>query len=241
MIRLLPALAAAILLASCAGAADPAGLRASARASGDAKMTAGAKPFDLASAQSATGTISVEATDAGNRWSHLQNRDRVSVRAEWTQGADRFAVTIEEVMPRHPKGKYTTWSGVVYETTHHGRTGIGSSDVPATLSEILIWGYADVTLNGREVARDAPAHVMVTTEGAMKGVVLEVAAEDRSLVGVRDGYLVVHWPTVASIAMPEAEERNREYLGWAVLIAVVLLFGWLAMREPATPRVLPVR
>lgn len=226
----------AVVLASCAGAADPSGLPATANATGEARMTAGARPFDLASAQPADGTISVETTDGGNRWSPLQNKDRVSVTAEWTQGADTFRVVIDEPMPNHPKAKYTTWSGVVYETTHHGRTGIGSSDVPATLSEILVWGYADVTMNGEEVAKDAPAHVMVTTDGDMRGIVLEVAAEDRSLVGVRDGYLVVHWPTVASISMPEGEEVRRHLLGWAVLLGVVLLFGWLAMREPAVVR-----
>ena len=227
-------LALALVLASCGGAArDEGGLHASASASGQAMMVAGDRPYDVTRAQPADGRIDIETTDGGNRWSHLQNKDVVKVTAEFTQGSDRFRVVIDKPMPRHPHGAYTTWSGVVYEAAQHGRTGIGTSELPRMQPEISAWGYAEVSLNGRVVAKGAPAHVMVTDAGEMRGVTLDVAGEDRSLVGVRDGYLVVHWPTIGALAMPEAEERNREYLGWAVLLALVLLFGWLAANEPA--------
>lgn len=242
--RLTALLVAGALLAACGNAAaDQGGLRASASGSGTVMVVGGDRPYDLARAQRGEGTISVETTDGGNRWSHLQNKDAVRVRAELTQGADRISVVIDQPMPRHPHGRYTTWSGVVYEASQHGRTGIGTSELPVMKPEISLWGYAEVSLNGRVMAKGAPAHVMVTTEGEGKGIALDVAGEDRSLVGVRDGYIVALWPEIAAISMPEAEERNREYLGWAVLLGVVLLFGWLAYSEPVAlaPRRAPVR
>lgn len=232
------------LLAACGNAAaDQGGLRASASGSGTVMVVAGDRPYDLARAQRGDGRIEIQTTDGGNRWSHLQNKDVVKVTAELTQGSDRISVVIDQPMPRHPHGKYTTWSGVVYEASQHGRTGIGTSELPVMTPEVSLWGYAEVSLNGRVVAKGAPAHVMVTTKGEGKGIALDVAGEDRSLVGFRDGYLVALWPEIAAISMPEAEERNREYLGWAVLLGVVLLFGWLAYNEPVAlaPRRAPLR
>ncbi|HKY51124.1 MAG TPA: hypothetical protein VJP45_07695 [Candidatus Limnocylindria bacterium] len=232
----------AVLLGACANADAPqGGLQASASASGAAKMVAGDRPYDLARAQDASGRIDVETTDGGNRWSHLQNRDIVRITAEFTQGSDRFKVLIDKPMPRHPHGSYTTWSGVAYEVSQHGRTGIGTSELPRMTPEISAWGYAEVSVNDRVVAKDAPAHVMVTAEGDMRGITLDVAGEDRSLMGVRDGYLVVHWPEVGAIRMPEEQERNRELLGWAVLLGLVIFFGWLAMNEPVRPMVRSAR
>lgn len=237
------AVSAALFAACGSAAADQGGLRASASGSGTVMVVSGDRPYDLARAHRGEGRIDVQTTDGGNRWSHLQNKDAMRVTAELTQGSDRISVVIDQPMPRHPHGRYTTWSGVVYEASQHGRTGIGTSELPLMQPEISLWGYAEVSLNGRVVAKGAPAHVMVTTHGEGKGIALDVAGEDRSLVGFRDGYLVALWPEIAAISMPEAEERNREYLGWAVLLALVLLFGWLAYNEPvvrALPRA-PIR
>ncbi len=233
---------AALLLFSCgAGAASTSGLVAGASASGQARMATGERPYDLSGAQSADGRIDVRTTDGGNRWSHLQNRDQVDVTAEFTQGGDRFRVVIARVMPNHPHGSYTTWSGVAYHVAQHGRTGIGTSALPRMEPDISLWGYAEVSLNGRVVASGAPAHVMVMPEGDMRGIVLDVAGEDRSMLGVRDGYLVVHWPAVASITTPDDEQRDRELLGWLVLVGFVALFGWLSSAAPSAPRVVPTR
>jgi hypothetical protein len=235
-VRILAAFAAVVLIAC--GRIEANGLDATAAAEGGAKMVIGANPYDTGTTASASGAIDIRVTDIGDRWSHVQNTDRVDVRASWTRGNDRFEVHIDRAMPRHPLGAYTTWMGVAQHHAQHGRTGIGASELPKVEPELSLWGYARVSVNGSVIAGDAPAHVMVTREGPLRGVMLDVASETRSLPGVPNGFLVVHWPEIRSLVMPERETFMRAAIGWSVLMALVLWFGWLASREPVTVRTL---
>jgi len=90
------------------------------------------------------GTISIEAVERGNRWSHVQNTDDMRVVANFTSGGARYEIAIDKPMPRHPLGQYTTWDGVVYNHEMHGDTGIGTGKLPKMKPEIALWGWASV-------------------------------------------------------------------------------------------------
>jgi hypothetical protein len=211
------------------------GLAASARASGEGVRVVGANPVDMNSTQPMNGTITIETVEMGNRWSHVQNTDPMTVAVEFTAGDADYTVKIEEPMPRHPLGSYTTWSGAVYEHEMHGDTGIGTPKLPKMRPKIALWGWAQVSRNGEVIARAAPAHVMVTTEGPMQGVMLEIATEDKSLTAEPDGYIHVMWPSVEALQMPDGQRRTRQIVGWIGLIGFVALFGALAIFDGSRP------
>lgn len=207
------------------------GFRASASASGEAHRITGPNPVDLDSASPASGSIQIRVLEGGNRWSHVQNQDKVDLVADFTASDGRYRVVVDKPMPRHPLGKYTTWNGVALNHEMHGETGIGTSKLPLMKPDISLYGWGKVWRDGELVAAMAPVHAMVTSKGPMAGVMLEVDTEEKVLRDVPDGYLTVHWPTTASLSMPRAGIRERKLIGWAGLIGLALLFGWLAMRE----------
>ncbi|RWB32901.1 hypothetical protein [Mesorhizobium sp.] len=204
------------------------GLAASAQASGDGVRVTGADPVDMNSTQAMNGTIVVQTVEMGNRWSHVQNTDEIHVSAEFTTGDASYAVRIDKPMPRHPLGRYTTWSGAVYEHEMHGDTGIGTAKLPKMRPKIALWGWAEVRRNGEVIARAAPAHVMVVTDGPIPGVMLEIDTEDKGLAAEPDGYINVMWHKVEALQMPEGPERTSQIIGWIGIIAFVALFGGLA-------------
>lgn len=226
----LPVVALLLLVVPERAEAKPRGLHASASASGDAHRVVGANPVDLNAAEPASGTIRIAVVEGGNRWSHVQAPDWIDLSAEFTASDGRYRVVVDKPMPRHPHGKYTTWNGVALHHEMHGDTGIGTSQLPKMKPDFSLWGWGKVWRNGQLVAAMAPVHAMVSSKGPMAGVMLEVDSEDRNLQGVRDGYLTVHWARVSGLKMPERTLRLVTWLGWAMLIGLALLFGWLAHR-----------
>jgi hypothetical protein len=207
------------------------GLVATARASGEGLRVTGADPFAMNSTVPMNGTITIQTVEMGNRWSHVQNTDDMQVSAEFTAGDVRYTVKIDKPMPRHPLGSYTTWSGAVYEHEMHGNTGIGTSKLPKVRPEIALWGWAEVSRNGEVIARAAPAHLMVLTDGPIQGVMLEIDTEAKGLSAEPDGYINVMWPTVEALEMPQEQERTRQVVGWVGIAVFVVLFGALAILD----------
>jgi hypothetical protein len=234
---LITMVAAVTLLAGCARSPEefsrekPGGLRAEAHASGNAMMVTGPKPYEMAGARTVQGTIDLTTVDVGDRWSPLQNTDVIDVRAELRAGSDTYTVRSTQAMPHHPTSKYTTWFGVAYDHAQHGDTRIGTAELPRMEPAVSLWAWADVEKNGTVIAHGAPLHVMVNTKDPMRGVTLDVAGEDKSLIGAPDGYLVAHWAEIASVTLPTEEHQRREILGYVVLVALVSGFGWLAIRD----------
>jgi hypothetical protein len=207
-------------------------LIAKARASGDGMRVVGPDPVDMKSTQPMTGEISIETAEMGNRWSHVQNTDGIRVRATFTSGGARYEVAVDKPMPRHPLGRYTTWSGVVYNHEMHGDTGIGTGKLPKMKPQIAFWGWGEVKRDGQVIARMAPVHVMVSSsERPMPGIMLEIDTEEKTLLAERDGYIHVMWHKVDSLEMPVAQDRTRMIVGWIAMIGIVGLFGWLAYSE----------
>ena len=208
------------------------GMTAAARASGTGSMIVGSDPYNLNSAQSMNGSINISVNDIGNRWSPVQNKDIIQVEANFSTNGSNYRIVIDKPMPRHPLGNYATWMGVAYNHSMHGDTGIGTNKVEKVKPEIAVWGFATVERNGEVIAKMAPAHVMVMSKEPLKGITLEVSAEDKDLVGAPEGYLHVMWPNIDSLEMPENERRKREVIGWLALIAINGAFLWLIKREP---------
>jgi hypothetical protein len=229
--------AAVLLLLGLPSVSRADGLPASASASGDCMQITGPDPVDMSHSLTGTGSIDVKVVEKGNRWSHVQNTDEVSVSCRWTAGGVEWQVEIARPMPRHPLGKYTVWNGVVFRHEMHGHTGIGTSKLPLVKPDIALWGWARVLRNGQEISRMSPAHVMVMSEDPMKGVMLEVDTEDKGLVGAPDGYLTVMWHSVGLLSMPDEAEQQRKIIGWTVLILVPLGLWILAARanRPVRP------
>ena len=207
------------------------GMSADAKAEGELMFVVGDDPVDMKSTEMGNGFISINTEDGGNRWSHLQNQDKVDVSAEMTLSGEEYKVIIKQVMPRHYLGLYTTWSGVVYEAEMHGDTGIGTAKLPKVTPEIALWGYAEVYKGEELIAKAAPAHIMVMENEPIKGIMLEVETEGKGLLGTPDGYLNVLWPEISSIQLPEKEKQQRELIGWAALLFLTLLFGWWIIKE----------
>lgn len=201
---------------------------ASARASGDGMRIVGPNPVDLKSTQPINGSITIQTGEKGNRWSHVQGTDSMNVKSAFTSGNAKYEVTIDRPMPRHPLGKYTTWSGVVYEHEMHGDTGIGTHNLPKMKPEIALWGWAEVKRNGEVISRMTPAHIMVSSNGPVPGIMLEIDTEDKALVGEPEGYIHVMWHKVDALEMPTTQMHLRTILGWIGLIGIVILFGGLA-------------
>lgn len=212
-------------------------LLAGARASGEGMRVVGPDPTNMKSTQPINGEISIETSEMGNRWSHVQNTDGMRVRATFTSGDAQYEITVDKPMPRHPLGQYTTWSGVVYDHEMHGDTGIGTGKLPKMKPEIALWGWGTVKRDGQVIAAMAPVHIMVSSgERPMPGVMLEVDTEDKALAAEPDGYLHVMWPKVDELRMPTAQTRTRMIVGWIAMVGVVGLFGWLAYSAPGWRR-----
>jgi hypothetical protein len=212
------------------------GLKATASAFGEGIRVTGPNPVDMKSSKPMTGTIKVETVEMGNRWSHVQNTDALKVRADFSSGDTKYEVTIDKPMPRHPLGQYTTWSGVVYDHDMHGDTGIGTGKLPKMRPDIALWGWAEVKRNDEIIAKMAPAHVMVTSKGAMPGIMLEIDTEQKTLAAEPDGYINVMWHKIDKLEMPSSATWTRLIIGWVALVGIVLLLGWLAYSEPSPPR-----
>ncbi|MQX45677.1 hypothetical protein [Sinorhizobium medicae] len=207
-------------------------LLASARASGQGMRVVGPDLTNMQRTQPITGDISIETSEMGNRWSHVQNTDGMRVAATFTSGGTRYEITVEKPMPRHPLGQYTTWSGVVYDHEMHGDTGIGTAKLPTMKPEIALWGWGTVKRDGQVIAAMAPVHVMVSSgDRPMPGIMLEVDTEDKTLTAEPDGYIHVMWPKVEQLQMPTAQTQTRMIVGWIAMIGIAGLFGWLAYSE----------
>lgn len=213
------------------------GLPANASAQGEAMQVFGANPYDPHHSVRASGEITIRVTEGGNRWSHVQNTDDVMLVAVFSGPSGDYRVVVDRAMPRHPHGLYTTWNGVVFDHPMHGDTGIGTAKLPLMRPDISLYGWGKVWRNGQLLSSMAPVHAMVTTKGPMRGIMLEVATENRDLQGTPDGYLTVMWLRIAALSMPRDVVQQREIIGWIALIGLTALFLALARQyEPVRQR-----
>jgi len=188
-------------------------------------------PYNLNNKKTIQGSINISVKELGNRWSQIQNIDDVNVISEFTYENSHYKIIINKAMPRHPFGKYTTFFGVAYHEEINGDTFIGTSELPKLTPDIALWGWAEIIRDNKVIAKMAPAHVKVMSSPPLKGIILEVDTESKGLMEVPNGYLTVFWSKIDSLNMPETQEKQRERIGWIVLIIMNTGFLWLAVKE----------
>jgi hypothetical protein len=185
---------------------------------------------------SGRGEISVDAEDMGPRVTPLPPHDELRIDATITGPAGAVGVAVDDALVSHPLGEHTTWWGVGLEVEHHGRTGIGTDELPAIVSELAVFGLGEVSLDGRVIARGVPVHVMTAESGLPDRARLEldVGMEGQPIPGLADGHLRVLWADYQG-EIGEHTEPSRYALGGPIL-AVLLVAMLLLARGAEAPR-----
>ena len=145
------------------------------------------------------------------------------------QGANGvdFDVRATEPMATHARGQYTTWSGVGFDVWHHGRSGIGTSQSPATPSNVAVYAVGNISSEGRIIAAGIPIHVMTLAPGQNR-LELHAGDPDFPLPGIPDGHLRVAWTDYTG-GHSSSGVYARYALGSAVLL-VMLGFALAAVK-----------
>lgn len=165
----------------------------------------------------ATGDLRFRATQTNTRRTPLPPRDAVDLAAVVTHpDGTRYEITTTTAMVNEPAGRFTTWGGVGFDRWHHGRSGVGTSLVDDTRSEVAIYGLGDVRADGEVVATGIPIHAMTVDAG----VELHVGDPTSPVAALPDGHMRVVWDQREG-ANPEGPERARHLLGGLVLAVMI--------------------
>ncbi len=227
--RIIPILFLMILATQGVIFAKSTGLPASASASGEGMIVTGSDPYNMDSTEPIEGTILIDVVDVGDRQSPLQNIDKVSVDARFSTSDSDYEISITEPMLGH--GRQPTWFGVGYNQKMHGKTNIGTDRLPEVEPDIVVWGWARILKNGKEIHPKAPANIKVMRKGPLNGITLAIETDEKLLSDTPDGYLHVRWPGLDKLTLPKQQRKMQSRLGWGGLIFLNIWFGWLAMRE----------
>ena len=188
-------------------------------------------PFYGTDFTSGSGTITVQATDVGGRVTPLPPHDRLHVDATVRSGGREYVVRVRRVMVDDPLGRHGTWWGVCLGVEHHGRSGIGTDDLPAVHATLAAFGVGDVSVDGQVVAVGVPIHVMAADEGLPGKLELDVGDPELGAIpGLPDGHLRVVWADYEG-EVPQGARRARYAGGSAVLVALLAAALWLNRRE----------
>ncbi|MFN2606443.1 MAG: hypothetical protein ABR511_00910 [Acidimicrobiales bacterium] len=217
-------LAVAAVGAAVAPSVGPNADRASARASGAAQAETGA--FYGGPLGAAQGSIILSAVDRNPRVTPLPPHDSVRLSAEFTHpDGHRYVVTADRPMVDDPLGRFTTWWGVGLDVWHHGRSGIGTSLIPATESKVAVFALGTVERDGIPVASAAPVHAMTMDGGRME---LDVGDPTFPLPGLPNGHLRVVW---SGAAISTHEAKVARYAFGVVVLAALLILVALGLRS----------
>jgi hypothetical protein len=141
-----------------------------------------------------------------------------------------YEIRATKPMVDDPQGRFTTWSGVGFSVWHHGRSGIGSTELPPVQSNVAVFALGNISASGRVIAAGVPIHVMTTPRDGNR---LELHAGDPNfpLPGIPDGRLRVVWS-----AYEGGHSRMLSYARyvWGGGVLIVLLgFAVAAARRQA--------
>jgi hypothetical protein len=169
-----------------------------------------------------TGTATIRVADVGGRVTPLPPRDQLNARVTVRSGNRTFEVTGTHAMVEDPLGRHTTWWGVGFDADHHGRTGVGSSDLPPIESKVAAFGVARVRVDGKLVGTSVPIHVMTVDHGEIPGVrfAIDVGDPDLPVPGTQGGMLRVAWPAYEGQFGEDA--HLFRYLLGAIILALLL-------------------
>lgn len=171
-----------------------------------------------------TATMEMTVENLNNHRTPLLPHDKVNIKATIT-GTDGKVVDVISTTPMvaDPQGRYTTWAGVGYDVWHHGRSGIGSSDLPPTHSDVAVYALGNILVNGQEIATGVPLHVMTSK---IDGNRLELHVGDPAfpIAGVPDGHFRIAWANYNSNYSRSFDYARYAWGGAWLLILLMLVF-----------------
>ncbi len=129
-----------------------------------------------------------------------------------------------------PLGRFETWWGVGLHRWHHGRSGIGTDKLPATFSEVAVFGIGRVSTGGQVIAAGVPVHLMTMKDPMPGRLELDVGDEAFAVPGLPDGHLRVVWDDYHGGA-GQGPRRTRNLLGNGVLLGLLVLAAVAIRRE----------
>ncbi len=209
---------------------EPVDERATITSVGEAMVERG--PYYRGDLIPSDGELRLVAEDRNPRVTPLPPHDKVELRASVTHpDGKRFDIEANRTLVDDPLGRFGTWWGVGFDKWHHGRSGLGSSLVPATRSEVAVFAVGEIRADGELIADGVPIHVMTMDDG---GVELDVGDPELPLPGLPDGHLRALWHDREGTS-PEGPERARNLFGAGVLLAMLALAALGLRTDRATP------
>ena len=182
-------------------------------AAGDASVETG-PPFE-GQLVGAEADMHFDATQNNTKRTPLPPHDAVDLDAAVVHpDGTRVEIDATAALVNQPVGRFTTWGGVGFDRWHHGRSGVGTSGLDDTRSEVAVYALGTVRADGHTVATGVPVHAMTTTTG---GVELHVGDSTAPVPALPGGHLRVVWDGREG-ASPESPERARHLLGAVVLV-----------------------
>jgi hypothetical protein len=225
---------AAILVLIAGGTAaavytNPEANRATIVSTGSGRLEQGARYEGSLVGTGATLAMTVE--DRNTHRTPLPPHDRVNIKAtipNTDTGGSNYVVEATTPMVTDPRGRFTTWSGVGFNVWHHGRSGIGTSELPPMKSEVAVFALGNISVDGQIIASGIPVHAMTSSrEGAR--LELNIGEPDISIPGIPGGHLRVVWGEYDG-ALARYRDYARYGFGSAVLI-ILLAFSIVIVRR----------
>ena len=200
---------------------DSGGENARLEASGSAQVEQGG--WYSGDFTSADATLSLEAEDHIRKVTPLPPHDQLEITATVDHpDGNSYEITVGKPMVSDAAGRHTTWWGVGLDVWHHGKSGIGSDEIPAVRADVAVFGIGEIGVDGEPVAVNVPVHVM-TGDGEFGGrLELDVGDAAALVPALPDGHLRVVWPEYEGGADRDGE-WTRYALGAFVLVLLVLL------------------
>jgi len=166
------------------------------------------------------------------RVSPLPPHDLLRVRASVAHpDGQTYEVAVDGPLVDHPAGRHGTWSGVGIDVWHHGDSGIGAEQLPATLSEVAAFGRAEVSTAGRTIAHGVPIHLMTGHGDDEEPLELHVGEPATPVPSLPDGHLRVVWPAFSGGA--DDEVHWARYASGSTVLALLLILALAANLSPA--------
>lgn len=216
----------AILGAATPGDLGPEANRVTVTSIGPASL--GDEPADATSPLSAELRMTV-----ANRNTHrtpLPPHDRIDLTATITANGQTYEVRADQAMIADPEGRFTTWYGVGFGEWHEGRSGIGLLQTPPMKSDVVAFGFANLSSDGQPAAIRVPFQVSATS-GDERGLDLRIGEPNAS----RDTpSLHVSWADFEADNSMRSKYARYTFGGGVLL--VLLVFVFLATRRQQAAR-----
>ncbi|MDO6390677.1 hypothetical protein Q4E40_11115 [Pontibacter sp. BT731] len=179
-----------------------------------------------------TAAIEARTENANTHRTPLPPHDKVDINATvTTPDGLTWNVVASQPIISDPLGRFTTWAGVGYDVWHHGRSGIGTSKLPDTHSDVAVYALGNVMSDGRVIASGVPVHLMTTER---EGGRLELHVGDTSfpVSGIPDGHFRVVW---ANYTSDYSRTFDFAKYAWGGIWLITLLLLALAAAKTENP------